>query len=92
MNDYQVLPVQGDLAYTVDFTDVLPAAVTLSSVAWTISPQITLASQSNDYANALSTIKVSGATHAVQYVLQALGTLSNGEVVPKDVALLGFNG
>lgn len=92
MNDHQIIPVQGELAYTVDFTDVIPATVTLSSVAWTISPSITLANQANDYANGKCTIKVSGAVHGMPYMLQALGTLSNGEVIPKDIALMGWNG
>ena len=92
MNDSQVLPVEGALLYTADFTDSLPATVTLVSCVWTCSPSLTLASQVDNLPAAQSTIKVSGGTHGIVYNLQAKGTLSNGEVVPKDIALLGFNG
>ena len=92
MNDFQVLPVEAGRAYTVDFTDDLPAGVTVTAVAFSISPSITLDSQDDDFANNRSTIKVSGAVHGVTYNLQAKATYSNGETYPKDIALLGFNG
>lgn len=98
MNDYQMIPVEGEMLYTVDYTAELPTGVTLTAVAWTISPQTgsplapTLGSQSNDYANAKSSIKVSSLTHAQTYVLQSKGTLSNGEVIPKDISLVALNG
>lgn len=92
MNDFQVIPVEAGLLYTFDWTTEVPVAGSISSVAWSISPSITLGTQVDDFANKRSTIKVSGAAHGVVYNLQAKATLSNGEIVPKDVALLGFNG
>lgn len=92
VNDYQVIPVEAGLLYTADFTDSLPATVTVVTCVWSISPSIALTSQADDFGNARSSIKVSGAVHGVVYNLQAKATLSNGEIVPKDVALLGFNG
>jgi len=92
MNDSQILPVQGEMLYTADFSDSLTDTVSLSAVAWSISPAITLSNQANDYPSARSTIKVSGCTHGTQYVLQALGTLTSGEVIPKDSALIGGKG
>lgn len=91
MNDFQLLPVQAGRLYTVDFTDDLPSAVTVSSVVWSISPSLTLAGQVDDFVNAKSSIRISGASHGVTYTLQALATYSNGETFPKDVTLLGFN-
>ena len=91
MNDFQMIPVGGALSYTADFTDALPASVTLSACTWSISPSINLSNQVDSLGSALSTIRVSGALHGITYTLQAIGTLSNGETVPKDVTLLGFN-
>lgn len=92
MNDFQILPVEAGLLYTADFSDSLAATITVSACVWTITPSIGLTNQADDFGNARSTIKVSGAAHGVVYNLQAKATLSNGEIVPKDVALMGFNG
>lgn len=92
MNDYQVLPVESALLYTADFTDSLSSGVALTACVWTITPSLTLSNQADDLINALSSIRVSGASHGVTYNLQAKGTLSNGETVTKDIALMGFNG
>lgn len=92
MNDLQLLPVEGALAYTVDFTDVLPAAVTVTACAWSCTPTLTLDSQSDNFPANKSTIKASGAAHGRTYLLQAKGTGSNGEVYAKDITLHGFNG
>lgn len=92
MNDFQLLPVEAGLAYTADFSEELPASVTLASVVWSITPSITLAGQVDSLGTAQSTIRVSGASHGVTYNLQAKATLSNGEIVVKDIALIGFNG
>jgi len=98
MNDYQFFPVGGTLRYTADWTDALPAGETLVSVAWGITPQSgspaapTIANQVDDLDNAQSSIEVAGCAHGTTYVLQANGTLSDGQVVPKDIALTTLNG
>ena len=92
MNDFQLNPVESVLFYTVDFTDEMPTAGTISSVTFSGSSALTLSSQSNDFANYKSSIKVSGAAHGGSYVLQAKAVLSNGESVVKDISLIGFNG
>jgi hypothetical protein len=92
VNDVQFMPVEGVYFYTFDFTDSLPATVTVTACAFTITPSITLAGQIDDFVNNKSTIKVSGALHGVTYNLQAKATLSNTESCPKDVCLVGFNG
>ena len=94
-NDLQLLPVSGELAYTWDFSDVIPSTspltVTLASVAFTADTPLTVGSQTDDLSNYRSTVIISGAVHAGVYVVQALGTLSNGEVIPKDVTFVCFN-
>lgn len=98
MNDLQMFPVGSTLAYTADFSAELPnSGVTVSSVAWSVEPAespevVTIADQADDLENARSTIYVSGVPHAATYILQAVATLSNGEVVAKDITLRGFNG
>jgi hypothetical protein len=92
MNDFQMLPVEAGLFYTFIFTDDLPDGVTVTNCTFTITPSITLSNQSDNFGSDASTIKVSGAEHGVNYNLQAKATLSNGETVPKDIVLVGFNG
>lgn len=95
MNDLQFLPSEAKYAYTADFADQLPnVTVTVTSVVWSISPStgITLGSQADDLANARSTIFVSGQSHGATYLLQAKATLSNTEIIVKDITLRGFNG
>ena len=101
--DFQLLPVDGNLAYTADFSAELAGGATLAGVAWSISPvevvtasptvmSPTLGTQSDNLAEAQSTIKVSRGVHGRLYVLQAVGTTSTGEVIPKDVAVVCMNG
>lgn len=98
LNDHQLIPAEGALTYTFDFTDSLPATVTVISVAFSLSPQSgspltpSLSAQVDDLADNRSTIKVSGVVHGATHVLQGKATLSNGELVVKDVVLQGFNG
>ena len=91
MNDLQLLPVDGEIAYTFDFSDVVIAPATLVSVSFTASTGVTLFGQSDDLANLASTIGVKLASHGVRYTVQALGSLSNGEKVVKDASFVGFN-
>ena len=91
----QFLPAEAKYAYTADFSEQIPnVTVTVSSVVWSISPSagITLGSQADDLSNARSTIFVSGQGHGVTYLLQAKATLSNTEVIVKDITIRGFNG
>lgn len=98
INDHQHFPVGSTLRYTADFTDAIPANQTLSSVAWSITPQSgsplspTASDQIDDLVNNKSSIEVVGCAHAGTYVLQAAGTLSDGQVVYKDAALVALNG
>lgn len=96
--DFQVLPVDGVMSYTVDYSDELTGGATLTAVAWTIVPQSgspltpALSNQTDNLSEAQSTITVSGGAHNRLYVLQAVGTTSTGEQIPKDISLLALNG
>jgi hypothetical protein len=101
MNDSQFFPVGSTIRYTADFTEAIPSsspATLLSSVSWSISPQSgsplspTASDQLDDLVNYKSSIEVVGCLHGSTYVLQAAGTLSDGQTIYKDVSLVGFNG
>ena len=94
MNDYQVLPVGGELFYTPDFSADVPAGSAVTGIVFTVEPtgSLTLAGQSNNYAEGQASIKASGSTHGGRYVLKATATLDNGEVIPKFIAIVGVNG
>ena len=98
LNDDQLFPAEGELTYTFDFTDSLPTDVTVNGVVFSISPQSgsplspSIGNQVDDFAENKSTIEVSGIAHGAVHVLQGKATLSNGELIVKDVVLRGFNG
>lgn len=92
MNDLQLLPVEGELAYTFDFSAEVVAPVTLASVVITVQSPLTKGTQQDDLGNAKSIIIIKGAVHGQVYNVQAVGTLSNGEKIPKDATFIGFNG
>lgn len=94
MNDFQLLPVGAELAYTLNFAAEVPAAAAIDAIAFTVEPvdTITLEGQTNDLANSQATIRVSGASHGQRYILKGAATLNNGETLTKAVALIGYNG
>ena len=95
MNAFQLLPVQGKLAYTFDFSDVIPSTsplTTVSSITVTADSAVTVGTQTDVLASYKTTVIFSGLSHAGQYLAQAIAVLSNGEEIPKDLTLIGFNG
>ena len=97
MNDFQLLPVGGELYYTPDFSADVPEDVTVSAIAFTVEPSaspmlLALSAQSDDLANCRSSIRVTGARHGYNYVLKATAALSNGEDLIKSISIIGFNG
>lgn len=101
MSEFELFPVGSALRYPADFSDAIPAtspATTLTSVEWTLTPQEgsplspALSAQVDDLANHQSSVIVTGCAHDVTYVLLATGTLSDGQVVVKAIALVGLNG
>jgi len=92
MNDIQLLPVGGDLFYTPNFAAEVPSSASVTGIAFSATPSLTLQDQTNDLANSQASIRVSGAAHGVHYVLKAVATLDNNETLPKSISLVGFNG
>lgn len=97
MSAFKLLKVGGQMAYTWDFSDDMPEsspATSLTGVTFSVegSPEpLTVSGQVDNLSAYSSTVVISGATHAGIYVVQALGTLSNGEVIPKDATFVCFN-
>lgn len=92
MSDLFLIPVDGELAYTFDFSDVVIAPTTVTAIAVSAPSPLTAFGQTDDLANKKTVVGLKGAAHGQRYVVQALATLSNGEKVPKDATFLGFNG
>lgn len=91
VNDYQVIPVDSELAYTFDFSDVVIAPATVTEIIVTAGG-LTAFNQTDDLANKKTTVGLKGAVHGETYNVQARATLSNGEKLPKDATFVGFNG
>ena len=100
MNDVLILPVEGSLRYTFDFTDELPStspATILTAVAFSINQSGSplapvLSNKTDEFSLNRSTIQVTGGVHGHKYVLQAIATTSGGEELVKDAVLQGFDG
>lgn len=66
------------LDYTFDWSDWLPSADTISSVAWQVSPGLTTASVSNTTTTA--TIWLSGGTEGEKYSVRCRITTAAGRI------------
>lgn len=85
-----LLRTGASLLHTFDFSDQVPATVTVSGVSFT-GVGLTLDNQSNDLPNNRATIRVSGAEHGKTYQLRGIATLSNGETVPDEATIRGWD-
>jgi hypothetical protein len=65
-------------------------AATISSVAYTAIPGVTLTPQGVN--GSVSTVRVSGLVHGRTYQLEATATLSTGETLNRNVPIRAFNG
>jgi hypothetical protein len=74
---------------TFDWSDVLPAGVTLSSVAYTLPAPLTKGAESSS--GAQSQVKISGAVHGDIYQIAGAATLSNTEVVNRVFPVRAIN-
>jgi hypothetical protein len=85
-----VLRTGASFLYRFDFSAQVPATVTVSGVSFT-GVGLTLDNQSNDLSNNRATIRVSGAEHSRNYQLRGMATLSNGETVPDEATIRGWD-
>lgn len=90
MSKLLLLRTGASLLHTFDFSAEVPATVTVTSVTFS-GVGLTLDNQSNDLGNYRATIRVSGASHGVTYQLRAVATLSNGETVPAEATVRGWD-
>lgn len=99
MADLYAQAVGSELFHTFDWSDQIPATsplTTISSVDYTfpsLSPtEIAEGVSSDNFPSYLSTVEVTGILHGRTYMIRALATLSNGEVIVKNLIIRGFNG
>lgn len=71
--------------FTVDLQDVLPAGVTIASVAWNIPSGLTNAGTSNT--NSAALIKLSGGTLGTEYAVTCTTTWSDGQIDVRTIFL-----
>ena len=76
------------LVYTFDFSGDLPVSVTVISVVVSVPSPMTQTGGS--LTGAAYTVLLSGVVHGVTYNVNALATLSNGELVSRTVAIRGY--
>lgn len=77
----------GDSAIiTFDWTDVLPASVTVASATHTVDSPLSKVSES--YTTTTSMVKVTGAVHGSHYQVVGVATLSNGEVISRGESVV----
>jgi len=69
----------------IDWSDVLPAGVNISSVTHAVPSPLTLDSEGNT--TTTSWAKFSGQAHGGTYLLQASAVLDNGETINRAVTL-----
>lgn len=80
------------LRLRIDFEDELSEGVTLASVAATIPEALEGSGESTDTDAGTWDIDIDDGVHAALYVLQFVGTLSNGSTVVRNWPIRVFNG
>jgi hypothetical protein len=88
MNVIKFSPVDNGVI-TFDWSEILPAGITLVSVLHT--PDAPLVKGAESTAAPLSTVAVTGAAHGGLYNVEGKATLSNGEVIAQKFRVLGWN-
>lgn len=80
------------LKYTFDWSADIPEGISLVSVAHTVPSPLVIESEVTDVDALQSTVAIAGSMHGQTYLVTALATLSNGEQIPGEATLRGFNG
>jgi hypothetical protein len=78
-----------DAVVTFDWSDVLPAGVTVASVVHAVDSPLVKGAESNT--TTTSSVKLSGAAHCGLYMVTGAATLSNGEVLNRQFPIRGWN-
>ncbi|HRC61642.1 MAG TPA: hypothetical protein PLX85_00275 [Dehalococcoidia bacterium] len=79
------------LIYTFDFSDEVPAGVSVTAIAIVAPAPLTTSGKTDDLPNKQTRVLISGAIHGQTYQVEATATLSNGETVPLSATLRGWN-
>jgi hypothetical protein len=92
MSDVVLLDPSDNVLVTFQWTD-MPAGATLSGVVHSVPSPLVKGVESTNAGQATSTVKVGAGTavHGQRYMLEAQATLSNGEVLNRQVPVLVWN-
>jgi hypothetical protein len=89
--DLQLLPINGELLYTFDWSVDVPAGVSMSAASYIIPAALEKFTQVDDLANKKSTVgfrsNAGAAKHGQTFVVEAKATLSNSEKPPKYLTI-----
>lgn len=77
------------LNYTFQWADDVPEGISLVAVTYTCD--LTQVNSTIDIEEQTSTVMFAGAVHGYTYPVSALAQLSNGEYIPGETVLRGFN-
>lgn len=90
-SDIVLLDPSDDAVITIDWADVLNGVVSLAGVVHTVPSPLSKGTESTNSSTGLSQVKVSGAVHGTLYMLEASATLSNGEIINRQIPVRGWN-
>lgn len=85
-NLYVKAPTE-ELIFTFDFSNEVPAGVSVSSVAIPTPTGLTLSGKTDDLPNKTSKVLVAGGTHGSVYEVTATATLNNAEKIVQSFTL-----
>ncbi len=85
-----VMAVSSEFKYTFDWTEEATGLLTLTGVTYTVPAELEKFADSPNLAGKTSLIGLRGVVHGALYHVVALGTLSNGEKVPKSLTIRGW--
>lgn len=92
MSDIQLLPLNGELFYTFDFTDEIPSGISITQIDYVVPAQLVQFADSDDLANKKGTAGFrKGATgaHGQTLVVEAKAITSSSppEKIPKYLTI-----
>jgi hypothetical protein len=90
MSEVLLIDPGDNASFAINWSDVLDAGVTVSSVVHTLPSPLVKGAESTVSPN--SYVSISGAVHGKIYMIEGAATLSTGEVLNRQFPLRCFNG
>jgi hypothetical protein len=77
--------------YVIDWTDALGAAITIAAVTHIAPSPLIVMSEGISVGNLTTFVKLRGGVHGNLYMIECQVTLSNGEILNRQVPVRVFN-